>query len=104
VSLIISGCELFKPQPPTPLDIDALVCQGCDTKSSDGIITADFQCTVTAEEKASGVAAVWIVDYQPSPNQNLNMTIALKKVNGKWELADDARLQSCLDEKNKLSN
>jgi hypothetical protein len=39
------------------------------------------------------------VDYSPDPNLNISMTLSLKKINGKWQLADDARTQSCIDEK-----
>jgi hypothetical protein len=101
--VLLNGCAraaATPSKPPTPLEIDALICQGCSTTASNGLITARFPCTVTAEEKAGGVTTVWAVDYSPDPAQGMSMTIALKKVNEKWELADKVRLQSCLDEKN----
>ena len=104
--VLLTACQPATPKydpPPSTTEIDALIFNKNDVTSSNGMINAYFYCTVTAEEKASGVTTIWSADYVPDSSQNISMTIVLKKVNGKWELADKARLQSCFDEKNTQS-
>jgi hypothetical protein len=82
------------------LEIQALVCDGCDATSSNGSILGYFQCTVTAEEKSNGITEVWAVTYDPDSSGAVSMNVGVKKIDGKWEKTDENRFNCCLDERN----
>jgi hypothetical protein len=92
------------PQPPTALEIQALVCNGCDPTISKGMIVGIYQCTVTTNEKSSGITDVYAVTYDPDSTGAAFMNVGVKKINGTWETTDKNRFNCCMDERNSKIN
>jgi hypothetical protein len=84
-----------KPKPPTRWEIDALY-----SNNVGGVITNDFQCTVSSEEQSNGITEVWAIAYDPGPGGDFMAEFAVEKIHGNWKFAkdNDKTFNRCMDE------
>ncbi len=96
--LAISIWWLVTPKPPTTREINALYGE------PNGVITNRFQCTVSSEEKSSGITQVWAIAYYPEPGGDSMNAFAIVKIHGEWQILPyytdhDNTLTRCLKER-----